>query len=628
MEQLVGIGRFSALSYRDVVKITSYHEGTEYSYLMYKENNRLNIDLLFSKPTNHKNGVAVEIEVEAFDVNKFVLAILNQLAYFTNLVVIENIENKPYGIENKFNRFKIKNYKNFSVNSLSSSISGPTILLGKVNYPLRWDKLKKAYPHHVIHLYHIALKFNIGDIGVTPNREELLYTNESIEKIEKALDAAIEEIDILFKKKHNKDYQDINEFFESLKEENKITLVKDDLGGKVVITKPRDQGLKLYKGVGYDVSQISYILDKIYRYRLPAQHNYELTRSKALVNRYYYGSVHSFLDDSRIVICDVKKLKANGKAYIRENFNTSTKFIKSFSSFSLIKKILKDFSPVKGFKKDILRLILDYLVYKYKKLPTFKESDVPKKFIEERKAATKAKRLASKKGEGYWKQNVSLEHYDHYGLRTAGNYKLKDLNIKFKSLVVYSYKKDPRLQILSRNLLKVKFVGIAPTKMKLLKSLSNFVELDEFMDKKYKAIRNSATATLLLKKIPNLRQLANNELLKAVSVKLYDIVNSLYSFCKENHKGESSFTEEIYDYCVEQNAFNEEILGLYEANKKALSSLDVFVLFSSIRIAGYGGEERNKLINISTDYVLSKKLFKPDVEAVKKLRKETILNIK
>ena len=42
----------------------------------------------------------------------------------------------------------------------------------------------------------------------------------------------------------------------------------------------------------------------------------------------------------------------------------------------------------------------------------------------------------------------------------------------------------------------------------------------------------------------------------------------------------------------------------------------------------YGSGIESKLVNIVVDYALSRRLFKPDLEAVKKLKKETIFNIK
>ena len=212
----------------------------------------------------------------------------------------------------------------------------------------------------------------------------------------------------------------------------------------------------------------------------------------------------------------------------------------------------------------------------------------------------------------------------------SNNYELNDLNTKFKSLVVYSFKGDPRLESLHSSFVKVKFVSVAPTKMKLLKDLSNFVNIEDFMDKKYKAIRNLATAMHLEKKIPELQQLSRNILLSSVSDRLYTELNTLALFCRDNVKTHSSsgLNEEIYQYCLANNAFNEDILGIYKANKKDFKNLEVFTLIDGVQISGYyGSNEKQKLTNLITDYVLSKKLFRPDLEAVKKLRKETILNI-
>ena len=55
------IGRFSALSCSNIVYITSYYEGKAYSYIMMKNNEKINIDLVNTEDTSEHNGVDVKI---------------------------------------------------------------------------------------------------------------------------------------------------------------------------------------------------------------------------------------------------------------------------------------------------------------------------------------------------------------------------------------------------------------------------------------------------------------------------------------------------------------------------------------------------------------------------------------
>lgn len=622
-----GIGRFSALSYSNVVRITSYHDGTEYLYLMNKENNKLSIDLLFSKPTTHANGVAVEIDIKKYDVDNFVLAIENQLAYFNNLVVIESIPNKPYLLEKRFNNFIIKDYKNFCCNTLNSV--KPTILLGKVNYPIRFNDLKKKYLSNVINSYPIALKFNIGDIGVTPNREELLYTTESIKAIEDKLDASIAEIEGLFNAQNNKDHQDINKFFDNLLKVNTLVLAEDDTF--CVNIRMIASSIRKFKGKQYSISKLSTAFTKIKAWRTKESY-YTLSGNKTLnSNRGDHVHLFDLINKNNVYISDISKLKTHAKAYIRETYVEDSTFIKEVNKRELSKVLIahaKDKIATYDYDFNCVKLVLHYLENKYDTYSTFDNSSVPNKFIEDRKARARANRSVTKKAENYWKQNVSLSVEKDFGANESNNYLLKDLNTEFKKLTVYSFKGDPRLENLNHSFRNVKFVGVAPTKIKLLKDLSNFVNVNDFMDKKYKAIRNLATVMYLDEKIPNLQALSRSLLLSSVSTKLYKELNILALFCRDNAKTHvSAINDEVYDYCLENNAFNEEILGVYKANEKEFKGLEVFTLIETLNIGGYSKEsEKRKLTNLITDYVLSKRLFRPDLEAVKKLKKETILN--
>ena len=185
-----GIGRFAALAVSNVVSITSYYNGMEYSYLMLKSGNSVNIDLISTKPTQEPNGVEVSV-------NKCI----HSIEYYKPLVFFPNIYiNTAYEVK-KINNVKIKKFNHFSIHSYINGDSyygekSPRLRLGNVVYPLdpyasKCDDIIKPYFNTIKNLY---LNFEIGDLEITPNRENLIYSKKTIEAIQNKCKLAIAEI--------------------------------------------------------------------------------------------------------------------------------------------------------------------------------------------------------------------------------------------------------------------------------------------------------------------------------------------------------------------------------------------------------------------------------------------------
>lgn len=265
-----GIGRFAALAYCDMVNITSTYDGIRTNYVMYKDGNSINISILSSLPTEDRNGVSVKIPIQNYDVNKFYDSIFSQLSYFNNLYV--NFENKDK--ELYFNSQKIKNYNNFKVLKYSSPIydnrNSLKILLGKVAYPINYTETNISYgtfismfaeKHNIsnitegelksrmdngdlnsnkyfsfkkllskinIESLNIVLKFEIGDLSVVPNREQILYNSKSNQIIfNKFYEAVYEILNNIYNQSLSYDAKTIDEFIR-YKENNISYLIADN----------------------------------------------------------------------------------------------------------------------------------------------------------------------------------------------------------------------------------------------------------------------------------------------------------------------------------------------------------------------------------------------------------------
>lgn len=188
-----GIGRFSALACSNMVSIISYYEGVKYEYLMMKSGNTINIDLINSSNTTEHNGVEVSINL---GYNKFTPSDFKYLLFFPNVYV-----NCKKSDLSAFNNVKVKRNTYYSLcekygyKSYYHTYKENGILLGNVMYPLDIYKIEddelNTFMNNIEGLF---LNFNIGDLEVTPNREQLIYSTKTIAAIKRVWNLAKKEI--------------------------------------------------------------------------------------------------------------------------------------------------------------------------------------------------------------------------------------------------------------------------------------------------------------------------------------------------------------------------------------------------------------------------------------------------
>ena len=165
------IGRFSCLSCADVANITSYYQGTKYSYLMYKNGGGINIDKISEIKGDFKDGLEVSIEKSIYSLSDLSNA-LNHLCLFDKLHVV--YRGDDYILKNNvsaFNERKIVNYNTFSWCSLLKNYRN-YYKVGRVIY--EWDFSLAGNFHTTSGL---IIDLPIGSVDITPNREALQYTD-------------------------------------------------------------------------------------------------------------------------------------------------------------------------------------------------------------------------------------------------------------------------------------------------------------------------------------------------------------------------------------------------------------------------------------------------------------------
>lgn len=311
-----GIGKYSSLACSNTVYITSYYEGKAYYYVMVKSGNSITTNLLMEKPTTEKNGVEVTIK-KIENINPYITA-LDYIVFFPNVYI-----DSPFNKSASLNSAKIKRFTNFAAATVRTESK---LLLGNVLYPCNSSLLNKEARDFLLAIKYtgIAIKFDVGEINITPNRENIIYTSDTIKKIEDRIKAAKEELDKIVDAKITQDYDDLQEYYEAIskiKYYEPVTesfdhtgdgyrVAPEDMkassvtykGNDLILFKDKIQSLlnlqlPNYKGVVFD--------DRIYNKKLP----YGVYRKDKI------GT------DSIVMLNENTRLINSVRIYLRENWN-------------------------------------------------------------------------------------------------------------------------------------------------------------------------------------------------------------------------------------------------------------------------------------------------------------------
>lgn len=163
------------------------------------------------KPTTEKNGVEVTIK-NILNLNPFNYA-LQYIVFFPNIYIDGAID------ADVINSAKLKRFKNFAAASMNKHIPSK-LLLGNVLY--KCDKYHLKYEAqqflNSIEYTGIVIKFDVGEINITPNRESIIYSTETIKKIEDRIMSAKKELEEMIGATYTKDYDNIEKYFKEVAE--------------------------------------------------------------------------------------------------------------------------------------------------------------------------------------------------------------------------------------------------------------------------------------------------------------------------------------------------------------------------------------------------------------------------
>ena len=161
--------------------VITIFDNIKYYYCIYEGADSPIISLLHQEETSERNGTEVRIPVLEKDLNTFANEMVRQLYYFEN-IVFEGFEDSRYAktITNDYQIVRAKTFL-FRGDDYSSNVH---ICLGRVAYPIDYQILGlSSYDYNLP----IAIKLEVGDIGVTVSRESLDYSETTIKMLKKKL---------------------------------------------------------------------------------------------------------------------------------------------------------------------------------------------------------------------------------------------------------------------------------------------------------------------------------------------------------------------------------------------------------------------------------------------------------
>lgn len=412
-----GIGHLSGFSCSNTMYITSYYNSTCYEYIGIKDANTIVYTLVSTTPTTEKNGLEVTLKNVSLD--KYRKA-LQYIRFFPNIF----IEDDNTSTNKYINETKIKKYNNFWVSSFAVY---DKILLGNVLYPINSHELRlleqnssplKKFLDDIQHTG-IVLKFDIGELSVTPNRENIIYTKECIDKINKKIEAAKAEIDSIIESKTKEDSTDFLDyilridkdasfdfFSETICKYNSYlySISKDKNVNCTYKGKYLSKYLTLLKNLTYNIAYCSkYFINDSRVYNVGKNVPYKYTKYFNLLNNNNYYNI--------LILKEDIKLSKYIKEYIFENYNEYCIIIKPLDLKSIKSYIPPNMLATYDNKEDIdfiLQELINYIYSKGKVIDFNNDAD----FIKYREECKEEVKL-NRKNNTFKNEKVILNIYEY-----------------------------------------------------------------------------------------------------------------------------------------------------------------------------------------------------------------------
>jgi hypothetical protein len=147
---------------------------------------------LHSEPTTEHNGTEIRVPVLESDVYNFEKEMVRQLYYFEN-VIFEGFDRQTLS-----NEYSIVRGKSFLFRG-SEYLDYMHVCLGRVAYPIDYSVLGLNSGDFKLP---VAIRLEVGEIGVVASREQLDYSETTIKTLKKKMEDVKKEIKDMFTKQH------------------------------------------------------------------------------------------------------------------------------------------------------------------------------------------------------------------------------------------------------------------------------------------------------------------------------------------------------------------------------------------------------------------------------------------
>jgi hypothetical protein len=192
----LGLGSKSPFCYTDNFTVTSRYGGTKTVYLAYfDQSGAPTLTIASEEEDNEGNGVSIQIPVKDSDFQQFESAAKSAFRWFDvkpNIVncVIDWDKEKGNVILSGKDWFLLERESNVRY---STARSGNYAIMGGVNYPINLSSVYEG-GNNDCQLENCVIRFDIGELDVTPSRESISYDDRTIENIKAKLSIVSQEI--------------------------------------------------------------------------------------------------------------------------------------------------------------------------------------------------------------------------------------------------------------------------------------------------------------------------------------------------------------------------------------------------------------------------------------------------